>query len=237
MVNLLPNSEHRVLEKDAFLPFFLAFSTRGQSFSLAIRSSGEIASVICSLLSCRNLQPLALFQTVSWIRCSAKRMIKDRWDPSFLFGSRRCAMSTPSCRYSWSPGATFPTNQSINQSILFVWCFSYRRVAQNNSRKEKQQTKSREEKLKESNPLIPTDMHRHIYKYIHTQTQTHRLTPTHTLAVTRETWLGSETWGVEEATFGGANPTESDPGPRQQRALPQRPTQADKRSHTMVWSP
>ena len=89
----------------------LSLSLPVASFSLANLSSGDRASDSRSLLSRRNRHPFAHFHTASRMRRSANRIMMDLWGVwglSCFLGPTRWTMSTPSSRYSHSPGATFP---------------------------------------------------------------------------------------------------------------------------------
>lgn len=59
------------LQKEAFFSSSLVLFTKGHIFSLAAFSSGNSASVTFSLLSRKNYEPFASFQTASQCRCIA----------------------------------------------------------------------------------------------------------------------------------------------------------------------
>ena len=106
-----PSIKAKGPRNEASFPSSLAFFTSGHSFSLANLSSGDRASDSRSLLSRRNRHPFAHFHTASRMRRSANRIMMDLWGvwgPSCFLGPTRWTMSTPSSRYSHSPGATFP---------------------------------------------------------------------------------------------------------------------------------
>lgn len=100
-------------QQEAFFPSSLVFFTKGHIFSLAAFSSGNSALVTLSLLSRKNYEPFASFQTATQCCCIANGIMAVLLELSCHRCPMRWTMST-SLRLSGILGATFWDFWNIN---------------------------------------------------------------------------------------------------------------------------